>query len=223
MRNLVDRAEYRRSQLRQGKLDAALATEFRNWARPTPKGPNANMKMLRALSPEAADRVELLAKGGGPMQEILRGLGTAAPTNVMNFSLDHIAGHLLHSVIPGGPYTIMGIGAAAKYLAGDRALKSIDEIIKVLNDAAEGEGKIAQYEQKVSPQVASHVAMSESGRRALKGWLKSGSARALAMTIAHSVKNPKLAPRIQQELENMDQENNGRDTSSTPAFNPTGQ
>jgi len=214
IKNLTDRALYRRTNLSAGQKAAALNTELRQWARPTLKGSNSRMKMLRALSPEAADKMEFLAKGGHPLDGILKGLGSASPGSIMSFSLDNIAGHLLHGIIPGGPYTIMGIGAAAKYMGGARVEKGIEGIIKTLNDAADAEPKLSALQKAVDPakgpSVFQHLMSKPATAQAIRQWANAKGPRKkvatlmLAATMARELNTPHLVPRIQQELENID-------------------
>jgi hypothetical protein len=205
VKHIADRAQLRMSQRSHQNLDDALSTEFRQFAKNEKK-----MRMLRAVSPEAATRVENVAKGGGTFQQILRGLGSAAPKNIMSFSLDNIAGHLLHGIIPGGPYTIMGIGAGAKWLAGKGTAGSIEAI----QDAILAEPNLKTLQKALDPpkgpSVFQHLMSKPGTAQAVRQWANASSTRkkvasaVLATAIAKELNRPDLHKRIQDEIENLE-------------------
>jgi len=207
---IADRAEYRTTQLQAGNKEQALNTEFRQWARPKPDGkPNRNMRMLRALSPDAADKMEAFVKDKDPARKLLRGLGSMAPRNIQSFSWDHIGALLFHTVLGVhlNPYMLMGIGAGAKYLAGGMAEKSLQGIQKALLEAE----KISDVEGLISPDVLAATAKNPGGKQALKMWAnakgpaKKYAASVLARQVAMAAKAPQHVPRIEKEINDLNE------------------
>ncbi len=205
---LTERARYRATQLQAGNKEQALNTEFRNWARPLRNGkPNRNMRMLRGLSPEAADMMEAFAKDEDSGRKLLRGLGSMAPRNIQSFSWDHIGALLFHTVlgIHLNPYMLMGIGAGAKYLAGGMAEKSLAGIQKALLDAQ----KLTDVEDLISPEVMAATAKRPGGKQAIHMWVnakgpaKKYAASVLARQVALAAKAPQHVPRIEKEINNL--------------------
>ncbi len=201
---LADRAEIRFGQSSQQGRDQVYRTEFARLARNEKK-----MRMIRAVSPQAAEKITELAGGGKPLQKVLRGIGTAAPRSIMSFSLDHIAGHLLHSIIPGGPYTIMAVGAGAKYLGGKLASESIEDIMNTIM----AEPQLRSLKKAVSPSVFDTLMSRPRTAQAIRNWAEATGPRkeiakiALTSAIAKEVNRPDLQQRIKDELDNIDQQN----------------
>ena len=207
LKNLVQRAKLRESQSTHQTMDKTLATEFRNFVRNDRK-----MRMLNGVSPEAATKLRSFVSeegDSGSMRKILRGLGSASPNSVLSFSLDNIAGHLLHSIIPGGPYTIMAVGAGAKYLGGKMASQSIEDIM----DTVLASDDINKLEGLVSEPVSTKLASQPATKQAVVNWAKASgkaktvAAHGLAIAIARQLNTPKLVPRIEPEINGLDNQN----------------
>lgn len=168
-----------------------------------------NPKKLRLWKPEEQEHIKSIVSKGNLGQKIAGALGNFAPSGIGRVGIDVVLGHILGSVIPGGTIGLMAMGTVARGIETGLAKK-----------------RLSQFEKLVSPEVNTQLSNDPMTSGALTRWAnakgrgKQAATRALAIAIARQAKTPKLVPRIQQELENMDQDNNGRPTSLTPAVNP---
>lgn len=97
----IELARVRAGQYGNGGMENALRTEFRNLARKIIKG------QLKGLSPDEVAAINKVAEGG-PLENVLRYVGKAAPTGIVSAGLGSGVPFAIGSAI-GGP----GVGAAA--------------------------------------------------------------------------------------------------------------
>ena len=199
LENLVRKAQNDRSLLSQGGIDAAISKQFRQLSK--------NEKKMKLWSPEEQSDIENMAQGGDQVQRLLRIAGKAAPRGVVSGGFDVYLGSLLHHFIPGGPIGMAAAGEAAHRLTAARTLASVKGIQeKILPPPA----RKAALRVKVSPKVYDKLLSNPTTNQAVQNWAKATGPRkamataALARAIARAVNVPKLVPRIEQEINDLD-------------------
>ena len=112
--DIVKRAEIRSAQMTQGGIDNALRTEFSSLAK--------NNKRMAAFSKEEKQQITEIAKGGGNIQQFLRGFGRLAPrlTSMSTIQYGTTAGSMGALGVP-PEVALAATGIAGASSAGARA------------------------------------------------------------------------------------------------------
>lgn len=173
----------------------AVATELKKIA--------SNPKKLRLWTPDEQARIEKIAGRKDLSDRIFRTMGRMSVRGPASLGADAVIGHLLHGIIPGGPYGLMLAGEVGRQLerAGiERQVRGFEELV------AKG-GKEEKLRPVIGDQAVETIKSTADGKRALAAWTKKAtktSTRALAIAIARSANMPQLVPRIENEINDIE-------------------
>lgn len=163
-----------------------------------------NPKKLRLWTPDEQAYIKSIVKKGNLPQKIAGALGNFAPTGIGRIGIDAVLGHILGGFIPGGTLGLMTIGAVGRGIETSLARKRLSEFERVV----EAGGREDQLSKVVSPSVVDHLKKTPITKQALDNWKKKttkATTRALAIAIARATNKPNLVPRIEQEINQIEQ------------------
>lgn len=156
--DLIDRAQTRASQFTGSGLENALRTEFRQLA--------MNEKRMRGFSDAERQAIEAVSRGG-PVINIMRGLGKLAPTGVVSTALGgsigagagSIAGPIGSAV---GAVAAPVIGAAAR---GTATRMTMNAAQRAAETARAGGGALPQSTAEAISEVVAALAAEREAQR----------------------------------------------------------
>lgn len=147
---LIERAKERAAQFSGSGLENALRTEFRQFA--------MNEKRMRGFSAQERAAIQAVSRGG-PVVNILRGLGKLAPTGVVSTALGGGIGHAVGGPIGMVAAPIAGIAARAS------ATRMTENAARRASEVARGGTTLpASTGQAISEAIALLTAEREAAR-----------------------------------------------------------
>jgi hypothetical protein len=190
------------------KIEQALKdAEIRSRRRFTSAGlPHAisiefdKLRKAREFTPDEKARIDLLAQGGDETQRLARHAGRFSARGALPFAIDFIVGP--HLGIP--PGVIMGGAEVGRQVARRMALRDVHGLM----DLVEAGGDEDKLEKVIGDRALKAMKSRAEGREALKRWGKSATpstTRALALAIARATNMPQLIPRIEGEINGLQQ------------------
>ena len=115
---LIERAELKAGFYSGSGYENALRSEFRNFL--------LNENKIKGFSKPELDAIRKVADGG-PIQNLMRFIGKAAPTGIVSGGIGYTAGKM--SGIPGAEYAIPGVGALARLGATGATSRSAEKAL----------------------------------------------------------------------------------------------
>lgn len=162
-----------------------------------------NPKKMRLWTPDEREAIEKLVSRKDFGTRVLRAAGRLSVRGPASLGADAVIGHLLHAVIPGGPYGLMAAGELGRF--GERQV--MESRIKDFEDlVAKGGKRDVQLKNVIGPQAHDRIKNTEAFRQ----WSKKATpstTRALAIAIARAANMPQLIPRIESEINGIEQVN----------------
>ncbi len=137
IQSIVDNADIRgAANYTQAGADQALRRGFASLA--------TNPKRFAQFTPDEQDAIRLVAKGG-PMQNVLRGLGKMAIRGPVSAGATTVIGHLMG---PAGPYMLAAAGEAAKAGSASATENNVSALAALVRGGPEAVAKLSTAKRK---------------------------------------------------------------------------